>query len=86
MQEILKQFPLRFVSVTIPSWSRISLVFQGLQEGMRMRPLPNTDTYVSELCLGTMMFGDQVKKSDAIQQLDYATKEYGINFIVKQLL
>lgn len=51
-----------------------------------MRPLPNTDTYVSELCLGTMMFGDQVKKSDAIQQLDYATKEYGINFIVKQLL
>lgn len=49
---------------------------------MRMRPLPNTDTYVSEICLGTMMFGDQVKKIDAFQQLDIATKELGINFIV----
>ena len=50
---------------------------------MRLRPLPNTDTLVSEICLGTMMFGDQVNKNNAFQQLDIATKELGINFIVR---
>ena len=50
---------------------------------MRLRPLPNTDTLVSEICLGTMMFGDQVSKNNAFQQLDVATKELGINFIVR---
>ena len=47
-----------------------------------MRHLPNSETLISELCLGTMMFGDQVKEQDAIAQLDAATKLYGINFIV----
>lgn len=56
---------------------------QGLEEGMRLRPIPNTDTLVSEICLGTMMFGDQVNKNNAFQQLDVATKELGINFIVR---
>lgn len=54
---------------------------EGLHEGMRMRNLPNTNTKVSEICLGTMMWGDQVSESDAIAQLDMATKRYGINFI-----
>ena len=32
-----------------------------LQGGMRMRNIPRSDIEVSELCLGTMMFGDQVR-------------------------
>ena len=42
----------------------------------------NTDIIVSEICLGTMTFGEQVSKELAFAQLDMATKEYGINFIV----
>ena len=53
----------------------------GLQDGMKMRYLPNTDLLVSELCLGTMTFGEQVTKEHAFQQLDMATKNYGINFL-----
>jgi aryl-alcohol dehydrogenase-like predicted oxidoreductase len=54
---------------------------KGLQEGMRMRKLPSSDLVVSELCLGTMTFGEQVSQEDAFRQLDVATKEYGINFL-----
>lgn len=53
----------------------------ALQEGMKMRVLPNSDILVSELCLGTMMFGEQVSKEDAFAQLDAATGVHGINFI-----
>ena len=53
----------------------------GLDEGLKMRPLPGTDILVSEVCLGTMMFGEQVSKADAYAQLDMATKDYGLNFI-----
>ena len=52
-----------------------------LQNGLKMRKLPSTDLVVSELCLGTMMFGDQTSKTDAFDILDAATKDYGINFI-----
>ena len=55
---------------------------QGLQEGMKMRKLPGSDLLVSELCLGTMTFGEQNTKEQAFRQLDMATKEYGINFLV----
>ena len=53
---------------------------------MRMRKLPNSELVVSELCLGTMMYGDQVTKEDAFLQLDAAIKEYGINFVVYVIL
>ena len=53
----------------------------NLQEGMKMRLLPNSDILVSELCLGTMMYGEQVSKEDAFAQLDAATGVHGINFI-----
>ena len=52
-----------------------------LQDGMKMKTLPRTDITVSELCLGTMMFGEHVSKIEAFSQLDAATKEYGINFV-----
>ena len=47
-----------------------------------MRKLPGTDLLVSELCLGTMTFGEQNTKEQSFRQLDIATKEYGINFLV----
>mmetsp|Transcript_2026 Transcript_2026/g.3202 ORF Transcript_2026/g.3202 Transcript_2026/m.3202 type:complete len:450 (-) Transcript_2026:937-2286(-) len=58
-----------------------SIPVEGVEEGMKMRYLPNTEVKVSELCLGTMMFGDQIKKTAAFELLDIATKECGINFV-----
>ena len=47
---------------------------------MNQRPLGMTDLRVSELCLGTMTFGEQNTESDAFAQLDRAV-DAGINFI-----
>lgn len=42
--------------------------------------LPNTNLKISNICLGTMTFGEQNSESEAHQQLDLAV-ESGINFI-----
>ncbi len=47
---------------------------------MKYNTLPGTDLNVSEVCLGTMTWGEQNSKADAHAQLDYA-REQGINFI-----
>lgn len=47
---------------------------------MNQRPLGKTDLRVSELCLGTMTFGEQNTEADAFAQLDRAV-DAGINFI-----
>ena len=47
---------------------------------MKSRKLGNTDINVSELCLGTMTFGEQNSETEGHQQLDYAVSQ-GINFI-----
>ncbi|WP_462322676.1 NADP(H)-dependent aldo-keto reductase, partial [Halochromatium sp.] len=47
---------------------------------MNQRPLGKTDLRVSELCLGTMTFGEQNTEADAFAQLDCAV-DAGINFI-----
>lgn len=47
---------------------------------MRYRQLGRSTLNVSELCLGTMTFGEQNSESEAHQQLDYALAN-GINFI-----
>jgi aryl-alcohol dehydrogenase-like predicted oxidoreductase len=49
---------------------------------MKIRKIPGTDLTVSELCLGTLNFGDQLHKKEAFSILDSATKLYGINFVV----
>ena len=41
--------------------------------------LPNTNIEVSEICLGTMTFGNQNSETEAHSQMDYAF-ERGINF------
>jgi len=47
---------------------------------MKYKNLPNTDLKVSELCLGTMTWGEQNTQEESFQQLDFAL-ENGINFI-----
>jgi len=47
---------------------------------MNCRQLGSSDLNVSELCLGTMTFGEQNSAADAARQLDYAFSR-GVNFI-----
>lgn len=47
---------------------------------MKYRRLGNTDVWVSQLCLGTMTWGEQNTEAQARQHLDYAVSQ-GINFI-----
>lgn len=47
---------------------------------MKTRKLGRTDIDVSEICLGTMTWGEQNTEQQAFQQLDLATAE-GVNFI-----
>jgi aryl-alcohol dehydrogenase-like predicted oxidoreductase len=47
---------------------------------MRYRILPGTQLNVSEVCLGTMTWGEQNSEAEAHAQLDYAVAQ-GINFI-----
>ncbi|MCR9181937.1 MAG: aldo/keto reductase [Flavobacteriaceae bacterium] len=47
---------------------------------MNYKNIPNTNLKVSELCLGTMTFGEQNTQEEAFGQLDFAL-ENGINFI-----
>jgi aryl-alcohol dehydrogenase-like predicted oxidoreductase len=47
---------------------------------MQYRTLPGTDMNVSEVCLGTMTWGQQNSEAEAHEQLDYAAAQ-GINFI-----
>ena len=47
---------------------------------MKFHTLPGTDLKVSEVCLGTMTWGDQNSEAEAHAQLDHAIAQ-GINFI-----
>src|SRR6185312_1588206 len=47
---------------------------------MQYRTLPGTEMKVSEVCLGTMTWGQQNSEGEAHEQLDYAVAQ-GINFI-----
>jgi aryl-alcohol dehydrogenase-like predicted oxidoreductase len=47
---------------------------------MRYKALPGTDLTVSEVCLGTMTFGEQNSEAEAHEQLDYAFG-HGVNFV-----
>ena len=43
--------------------------------------LGSSDIQVTEICLGTMTWGQQNTQEEAFEQLSYATQERGINFI-----
>ncbi len=46
---------------------------------MKFKSLGNTDIKVSEICLGTMTWGEQNTQDEAFEQMDYAL-DAGINF------
>ena len=46
---------------------------------MKYTTLPNTDTKVSKICLGTMTWGNQNTEAEGHEQMDYAL-EKGVNF------
>jgi aryl-alcohol dehydrogenase-like predicted oxidoreductase len=46
---------------------------------MKYTTLPNTDTKVSKICLGTMTWGKQNTEADGHEQMDYAL-DAGVNF------
>ena len=48
--------------------------------GMKYNQLGDSELSVSEICLGTMTYGQQNTVEDAAQQLDYAVAQ-GVNFI-----
>ncbi|QDZ19142.1 aldo/keto reductase [Chloropicon primus] len=48
---------------------------------MKYQKLGWSDMEVSRVCLGTMTFGVQNTEEEAHQQLDYAIKERGVNFL-----
>ncbi|MFA7666567.1 MAG: aldo/keto reductase [Burkholderiaceae bacterium] len=47
---------------------------------MKTRTLPGTALEVSEVCLGTMTWGEQNSEAEAHEQLDYAIAQ-GVNFV-----
>ncbi|WP_444942794.1 NADP(H)-dependent aldo-keto reductase [Microbulbifer sp. ZKSA006] len=47
---------------------------------MEYRQLGTTDLKVSQICLGTMTYGEQNSEAEAAEQLDYALAQ-GVNFI-----
>ena len=46
-------------------------------------PLGTSGVMVTEVCLGTMTWGVQNTEEEAHEQLDYAVKQRGVNFIVR---
>lgn len=73
-----------FIDIYLPRHSsHIYVCKQDLDHGMKMRYLPGTDTLVSELGLGTMTFGEQTCKENALKMLDEAVYKFGINLIVR---
>ena len=47
---------------------------------MKYKKLGNTELNVSQICLGTMTFGEQNSEKDAHEQLSYSIDK-GVNFI-----
>lgn len=56
---------------------------KNLYDGMKIRRLPHSNLEVSEVCLGTLNFGDQLDEAQSTAILDSAFGEYGINFLVR---
>lgn len=47
---------------------------------MEYRPLGRTGVKVSQICLGTMMFGGRADKKESLRIIDYALDQ-GLNFV-----
>jgi aryl-alcohol dehydrogenase-like predicted oxidoreductase len=51
------------------------------KRSLRKIKLGNSDIEVTNVCLGTMTWGVQNTEEEAFEQMDYAIKERGVNFI-----
>ncbi len=54
---------------------------EGLRDGMKYAQLGNSSLVVSEICLGSMTWGEQNSHEQAKHQMDLAFDKYGVNFI-----
>ncbi len=54
---------------------------EGLRDGLKYAQLGNSSLVVSEICLGSMTWGEQNSHEEAKQQMDLAFDQYGVNFI-----
>ena len=54
---------------------------EHLMEGMKYVQLGSSDLVVSEVCLGTMTWGQQNTDEEAAAQLNLAFDEFGVNFL-----
>ncbi len=54
---------------------------ERLREGMKYAQLGNSSLVVSEICLGSMTWGEQNSYEEAKHQMDLAFDQYGVNFI-----
>jgi len=52
-----------------------------LANGLKFRKLGGSDLVVSEICLGTMTWGVQNTEEQAVEQMEVAVEEFGINFL-----
>lgn len=57
-----------------------------LRDGMEYRKLGTSDLLVSKVCIGAMMWGEQVNEPDALRMLDLAFDDFGVNFIVRETI
>ncbi|CAM9371015.1 unnamed protein product, partial [Phaeothamnion confervicola] len=73
--------PRRDLALTMTLTAGERKQFATLQEGMRYKRLGNSDLLVSEVCLGTMTWGNQNTDEEAAAQLSLAFDEFGVNFI-----
>ena len=48
---------------------------------LKFNTFTHSDLKVSEVCLGTMIFGTQLDEKASLEIIDIAVKEYGINFL-----
>ena len=58
-----------------------TMATQATAPPLNMRRLGASNLQVTEACLGTMTWGVQNSEDEAHQQLDYAIKERGVNFV-----
>eukprot|EP00375_Theileria_parva_P002828 XP_765509.1 aldo-keto reductase [Theileria parva strain Muguga] len=61
-------------------WKTVEYRDNGEKPGLRYKQLGKTDLKISEVGLGTMMFGSRITESEGHELLDYAYNKFGINF------
>ncbi|XP_951775.1 aldo-keto reductase family protein, putative [Theileria annulata] len=75
-----KELELGYIREYQNFWKTVEYRDNKDKPGLRYKQLGKTDLKISEVGLGTMMFGSRVTESEAHELLDYAYDKFGINF------